>query len=99
MHTALKLTARVLPGRRVEFTSPELTEGEDVELIVLKSANAARPIPALDYLDSLPPSTLTAEDWERIENEIQQEKSAWERWRFKQRADTDGNAHSAASKW
>ena len=37
MQSAIKLTARVLPEKRIEFTAPELTEGEDVELIVLKS--------------------------------------------------------------
>lgn len=84
MQAALKLTARVLPGKRIEVTAPELTEGEDVELIVLKPEPALTPEPthyvsALDYLDSLPPSQLTIEDWERIEKEIQEEKNSWER--------------------
>lgn len=83
MQAALKLKTRVLPGRRIEVTAPELSEGEDVELIVLRPEPVAgRPvdyIPALDYLDSLPPSELTMEDWEQIERDLQEEKAAWER--------------------
>ena len=36
MQAALKMKTRVLPGKRVEVTAPELVEGEDVELIILK---------------------------------------------------------------
>ena len=36
MQSALKVKTRVLPGKRVEVTAPELVEGEDVELIILK---------------------------------------------------------------
>lgn len=85
MQAALRLTARVLAGKRVEFTSPDLTEGEDVELIVLKPEQPAPVIgnttyiSALDFLDALPPSTLTSADWEQIERELQEEKDAWER--------------------
>lgn len=84
MQSALKLTATVLPGRRVEFTAPELTEGERVEVIVLKDAPAetAPEVPqqfasAWDFLQSLPPSNLTAEDWERIEREFQEDRNSW----------------------
>ena len=52
MQAALKLTARVLPGKRSEFTAPELTEGEDVELIVLQSDKSVPP-------SAQPFSTLT----------------------------------------
>ena len=83
MQSALKLTARVLPGKRVEFTAPELTEGEDVELIVLK-ADEATPKEqqtdrqgVWDFIQSLPLSTLTMEDWERIEREFQEDRNSW----------------------
>ncbi len=35
MQAALHLTAKVLPGSRIEVTAPELCEGETVELFVV----------------------------------------------------------------
>ena len=81
----LKLTTRVLPGSRIEVVAPELPEGAEVEIFValpegsLPSPNAPRYVSALDFLDSLPPSTLTSADWQRIESELQEEKNSWER--------------------
>ena len=80
MQAALKLTARVLPGKRVEFTAPELTEGEDVELIVLKSDKSIPPpaqpfASAWEYLQSLKPVERTPEEWEAVERELQAEKT------------------------
>lgn len=81
--TAIRLRTRVLPGKRIEITAPELNEGEDVELIVLKSqpiAPETRQFPsALDYLNSLPPLHRTPEEWAQVEREIQEEKDSWER--------------------
>ena len=37
MQAALKVTTRVLPGKKVEFTAPELIDGEAIELIVFKA--------------------------------------------------------------
>jgi hypothetical protein len=80
MQAALKLTARVLPGKRIEFTAPELTEGEDVELIVLKPYQTVSPFAtAWEYLQSLKPVEHTAEEWEAIERDLQAEKDSWER--------------------
>lgn len=84
MQAALKLTARVLPGKRSEFTAPELTEGEDVELIVLQSDKSVPPSAqpfstAWEYLQSLKPVEHTPEEWETIERELQAEKDSWER--------------------
>lgn len=82
--TAIRLKTRVLPGHRIEVTAPELIEGEHIELIVLSETvpTSAKTrtgyIPALDLLDALPSSTLTAADWERIELEIQEGKDSWE---------------------
>ena len=81
--TALRINARVLPGRRIEFTAPELTEGENVELIVLKTEHTKPEPPQfktmLEFLDSLTPIQSTPEEWERMERELQEEKDAWER--------------------
>lgn len=81
MQSALKLTTKVLPGKRIEICDPELTEGEDVELIVLRAAEPVADPPqfasAWDFIQSLPPSTLTMEDWERIEREFKEERNSW----------------------
>lgn len=78
--TALRLKTKTLAGKRIEVTVPELNEGEEVELIVLRREPTPQPPAyqnAVEFLDSLPPSTLTAEDWVRIERELQEEKDAW----------------------
>ena len=80
MQAALKFKTTVLPGRRIEVSALELTEGEDVELIVLKAEPAPEPAdtPGVwDFVRSLPSSSLTAEDWQCIEREFQEERSAW----------------------
>ena len=85
--TAIRFTARVQPGKRVEFSSPEFEEGEDVEVIVLKACPAVpshnmkppEPQGILEWLQSLPSSNLAREDWERIERELKEEKDAWDR--------------------
>ena len=80
--TAIRLTTRTLPGRRIDVTVPQLNEGDEVELIILKPG-VEHTIPtftsALEYLDSLPPLTRTPEEWAEIERELQEEKDAWER--------------------
>ena len=35
MQTALKLQTTILPGGRIEVTTPEFVEGQTVELIIL----------------------------------------------------------------
>lgn len=84
MQAALKLKTTVLPGHRIEFTSPELIEGEEVELIVLKPDSTEQPpkrpfASAWDYLQSLQPVERTPEEWEAVERELQAEKDAWDR--------------------
>jgi hypothetical protein len=83
MQAALKLTTRVLPGKRVEFTAPELTEGEVIEITV----SAPQPVTdsatifpsAADYLRSLNPPERTAPQWAAIEKELKADKDSWER--------------------
>ena len=80
--TVLRLKTKTLSGNRIEVTVPELNVGEEVELIVLRQEEALSSpkeelVGVWDWLQSLPPSTLTAEDWVRIEREIREEKDAW----------------------
>ncbi len=73
----------MLAGKRVEVTSPELIEGEDIEVILYtQKADASEDQPqqfanVMEFLHSLPPSKLTMEDWERIEQTLREEKDAW----------------------
>ena len=83
MQSAIKLTTRVLPGKRIEFTAPELIEGEDVELIVLKSngpleSEIQQFASAWEYIQSLKPQTRTPEEWCALELELQEEKDSWD---------------------
>jgi hypothetical protein len=48
MQTILRLTARVLTGHRLEIVAPELTVGEEVELLITQSgAESHAPLPPL----------------------------------------------------
>ncbi len=81
--TALRLKTRVLPGKRVEFTAPELTEGEEVEVFVALPERAGEPAArqfasAAEYLDSLPTLQRTPEEWARINEEFQLERDSWD---------------------
>ena len=80
MQTALKITTRILPGKRIEFTSPDLPEHGEVELTVVYSDDAEqRPefASAWEFLQSLPQVEHTAEDWERKEREFRAERDSW----------------------
>lgn len=81
---AIRLTAKVLPGKRIEFTAPELVEGQDVEIFVALPTVPARPstpsfASAADYLASLPARHRTPEEWAQIERELQEDKDSWDR--------------------
>jgi len=83
MQSALKVKTRVLPGKRVEVTAPELVEGEDVELIILKpeAVSAAEPPKqfksVIEFIDSLKPVERTPEEWAEIEREFYEERNSW----------------------
>ncbi|HZP80324.1 MAG TPA: hypothetical protein VFB21_01680 [Chthonomonadaceae bacterium] len=86
MQAALKLKAPILPGKRIEFTAPELPESGEVELIVVLPENAvpapeeqAKPQGVWDYIQSLPPGPRSAATWEEIERNFQEERNSWDR--------------------
>ena len=82
MQTALRLETTILPGHRLEVSSPELPEGVKVEVIVVLPE---KPQPqfgsALEFLESLPPgpSPRCFPTWEEYERHLREEKDAWER--------------------
>ena len=88
---SLRVRQRVLRGGRIDFVSPHLTEGQVVEVDVrlpgeLAATNPPRPSEAgrenfdlMAWLDALPPTTRTPEEWEEWEREFQQERDSWGR--------------------
>ncbi len=80
MQTAVRLETTILPGHRLEVSSPELPEGANVEVIVMLPAISALPRwSMLDFLATLPPGPLlfkTAEDADRY---VREERDSWER--------------------
>ena len=78
MATVIRVKATVQPGGRVEVTDPALPVGQPVEVVVTVPQTAP-PFNILEFLDSLPPSTRTPEEWAERERQIQEEKDAWER--------------------
>ncbi|MBM3492754.1 MAG: hypothetical protein FJX72_00300 [Armatimonadetes bacterium] len=84
MVVALRRTARVLPGSRIEMTAPELPEGALVELIVLRDLSSGRPdsegaSSVLDYIESMPEDRHTQAEWAAIERELREDKASWDR--------------------
>jgi hypothetical protein len=77
---ALKLTTRVLPGKRIEVTAPELTEGDEVEIfIALPASSAPKRRSVLDIIESLPPGPRQFKTPEEADRYLQEERDAWER--------------------
>jgi|GEM_PF-4516047 len=50
--TAIRINARVLPGKRLDVQSPELREGANVEIM---DATVPDTMGVWDWLQSLPP--------------------------------------------
>lgn len=83
MQSAMKLTTTVLPGRRIEFSAPELIEGEEVELIVMRSEQEPVSVQEfqsslLDFLHTVPPGPRPYATWDEYDRALQEEKDAWE---------------------
>jgi hypothetical protein len=80
LRTALHTTARVQARNKIEITSSELAEGQDVDVFLIPRPSAT---PAhrsvLEFLDSLPPGPRTAPTWDQFERQFQEERDAWDR--------------------
>jgi hypothetical protein len=86
MQTAIKRSATVQSGHRIEITAPELPEGAHVEVVVMLSETPSVTAPTArasrgvaDFLSSLLPVPRSAEQCEAIEREFQEERNAWDR--------------------
>jgi hypothetical protein len=84
IQTAIRMKTRILPGKRIEFTSPELPDDGDVELVIYLPESPAPDAPrkfkdVIEFIDSLPGRNRTPEEWAALERGLQEEKEAWER--------------------
>jgi hypothetical protein len=80
MQTAWRTQTTVLPGHRLELYTPELPEGDTVEVIVLLPVKPAPPRRSvLDFLDALPPGPRSYPTWQEVEQHFQEERDAWDR--------------------
>ena len=83
MQAAYCTTTTVLPGNRIEISAPELTEGQEVQVIVVSKAEITgqrkRTGPsALDIIEGYkgPGVFASAED---VDRHINEERDSWER--------------------
>jgi hypothetical protein len=80
--TALRLKTRTLAGKRLEVTIPELNEGEEVEIIVLRtqedSLSLSKPNTLSNFLQTIAPGPRPFQTWEEYERALKQEKEEWE---------------------
>jgi len=80
MQATLRLETTVLPGKRIEFSAPELPEGAKVEVIVLFPKNGRQQFKsALEFLESLPPGPRAFKTWEEYEHHLREERASWDR--------------------
>lgn len=76
MAPLLRFTTNVLPGNRVEITSPEFVEGDEVEVLIFPGDQSGRSV--LDLLKSTPPpgGFKTAEEADEY---LREERDSWDR--------------------
>ncbi len=79
MQTALRMTALVQPGGKIELTDRELPEGQFVEVIVLLPSTSV--VPRRSILDVLAdaPGHLAFQTADEVDSYLREERDAWER--------------------
>jgi hypothetical protein len=82
MPTTIRVQTTVLPGGKVEVDVPGATAGQSVEVTV----TVPDPVPAdkppmgiYDLIMSFKPGPRSAESWEEIERQFQEERNSWDR--------------------
>jgi hypothetical protein len=81
MESALHTTTRVLPGNRIELTSPEFVEGQTVDVFVVPQNTPLkkRTQSLMEFINSLPPGPRMAKTWEDLDRMIKEERDSWDR--------------------
>ena len=80
IQNALRITARVQSGNKIEIIAPGLQEGQDVDVFLVPrpSATPSRRS-VLEFLDALPSGPRSAHTWDEVERRFQEERDAWDR--------------------
>ena len=75
------LITTVRPGHRIEVTAPELEVGRSIRVIFVDEETPPSPAPLKGraFLDSLPRIQHTAEEWDEIDRQFQEERDSWDR--------------------
>ena len=78
MQSALRVTAKVLPGNKIEIQIPPGSIGEEVEVFVVLPVSSSSKQSAIDILNRVPVQQLfkTAEAVDRY---LHEERDSWER--------------------
>lgn len=79
MQSEIHLKTTVLPGSRIEITTPGLPEGLSVDITLHYDARPAKPGGVVALLDSLPSGPRSASSWEELDRGLQAERKAWDR--------------------
>jgi len=77
--SVIRQTVQVLPGHRVELVSPELKDGDSVEVVVNSGqVPVAAHTNLLDFIDALLQGPRAVPDWDQYETQLQQERESWD---------------------
>lgn len=85
----VRIETTILPGRRIEITSPELPESGPVEVLVVvppaaandgaETAEGKRKESIIEFLDRLPVRHHSAEWWAERDAALGDERNSWDR--------------------
>lgn len=79
MPSEIHVRTTVLPGSRIEISTPGLPEGLPVDITLHYDAPLAKAGGVVALLDTLPPGPRSASSWAALDGEFQAERDAWGR--------------------
>ncbi len=79
MQRALRMTALVQPGGKIEVTDTDLPEGQSVEVIVLLPSPPAIPRRSIVEVLAEAPGHLAFQTADEVDAYLREERDAWER--------------------
>ena len=80
LQTALHLATRVGLGHKIEIETPQLAEGEPVDVFVVATRPTEVPNRTiLDFFGSTSAAPRSAASWKAFEEAFQEERNAWGR--------------------
>jgi hypothetical protein len=76
---SIHLQTTVLPGSRLEITSPELPVGVPVDVVISVPEHTDAGMGVLDFLDQLPATNRTLDEWAEVNREFRERRDEWAR--------------------